>query len=219
MRLGDSLSVGLATMDGGAMARELARFPVWSFVGSVPSPSGGHEAHGGWRINQIAKQIDGWMASSAPTDVSLMIGTNDALSMETPAAALAELRALVVKIAKTARVTLATIPPITMSASKWQPWQVAYNAGIVELVTELRSKGVPVVLADVDKAIIASEHLAPDAVHLNAKGYAVMGATMGRAMAQLGTTSPVTSSSSSSSSSGVVVALLAVLAWYLLKGK
>jgi lysophospholipase L1-like esterase len=212
MRVGDSLTVGLVTLDGGALAKELdAKWPSsWTCVGSVTSSSGGHEGHGGWRIGQIAAQIDSWLSSSSPTDVSLMIGTNDAFFLTTPEQALAELRTLVTKIAKSARVTLSTIPPLPGRAA----WQAAYNAGIVTMVSQLRAEGVPVVLADVDRAL-STDDLSPDKVHLSAAGYAKMGRAIGLAM----TSSPTSTSgtSSSSSSGAVVIGLLAVFAWMMIR--
>lgn len=218
-RTGDSLTVGYATLDGGAFARELAvpSFGPAVFVGGVTGPQGLHEGHGGWRINQIAKNIDGWIASSKPTDVALMIGTNDALSMETPGAALAELRTLVLHVLKLGpRVVLATIPPFAGALAKWNTWAAAYNAGIVQLVRELRAEGYSVELADVDKAVSTAD-LAADGVHMTPAGYAKIATVMGRAT--VGTSSKPSSSSSLTATEGILAVVAIVALWRLMKGR
>lgn len=52
------------------------------FVGSLRSgppdlPDPDHEGHPGWLIDQVAHQVDGWLATYQPDAVLLHIGTND----------------------------------------------------------------------------------------------------------------------------------------------
>lgn len=93
MPLGDSITRGLIIpppgfVPGGYRTRLYRRlteelFPV-EFVGSaqdnpdpdrLPSPC--HEGHGGWRIDEIAAQVDHWLAEARPDIVVLHLGTND----------------------------------------------------------------------------------------------------------------------------------------------
>src|SRR5712675_483778 len=79
MPLGDSATFGAYNANDFGIGGY--RAPLWSrliqegyavdFVGSVngPAPAGvdpDHEGHGGWRIDDIAGSIDGWLANSRP---------------------------------------------------------------------------------------------------------------------------------------------------------
>jgi len=90
MPLGDSLTLGAYA--AGQNGTGGYRAPLWNrlaaaqyavdFVGSVngPAPAGvdpNHEGHGGWRIDDITGQIDGWLADSKPDVILLIIGAND----------------------------------------------------------------------------------------------------------------------------------------------
>lgn len=213
--MGDSLTVGYGTLDGGAFGRE-QREP-FVLVGTVPGKSGDHEGHGGWRINQIAAHLDAWLLATQPTDVALMIGTNDALSMLSAPAALVQLRALAIRIMRRARLVLATIPRLSGSFAKWMPWQQDYNRGVRQLVTQLQGEGYPITLAEVEqRAVIPS---LPDGVHPNGDGYTSIASVMGQAVAVAPWNDPRSASPASTSSGVGVVAFLAALALLAAKGR
>jgi lysophospholipase L1-like esterase len=90
MPLGDSATLGAYSATDFGIGGY--RAPLWSrltqegyaidFVGSVngPAPAGvdpNHEGHGGWRIDDIAGSIDGWLANFKPDIILLMAGGND----------------------------------------------------------------------------------------------------------------------------------------------
>ena len=85
MPLGDSITfgVGSSTHDG-------YRSDLWTRLRNVGLPvdfsgslrngrmgDNNHEGHIGWRIDQVAAQIDGWMATYRPDVVLIHLGTND----------------------------------------------------------------------------------------------------------------------------------------------
>jgi lysophospholipase L1-like esterase len=86
MPLGDSITYGV-----GSPSSSSYRAALWNrlavqagyavdFVGSQRSgalPDQDNEGHSGWRIDEIAANIDGWLATSQPDVVLLHIGTND----------------------------------------------------------------------------------------------------------------------------------------------
>ncbi|NJO19795.1 MAG: hypothetical protein HC838_06605 [Spirulinaceae cyanobacterium RM2_2_10] len=85
MPLGDSITDGY-NLPGGY------RFPLWQalrdrgypidFVGSQQNgpatwPEREHEGHSGWKIAQIHQRLTGWLATTQPDIILLLIGTND----------------------------------------------------------------------------------------------------------------------------------------------
>jgi lysophospholipase L1-like esterase len=86
MPLGDSITVGVGSSTGAGY-----RLPLWQrstaqhryTLHLVGSQRGGdfaepwHEGHSGWMINDIAAQVDGWLAAQQPDVVLLHIGIND----------------------------------------------------------------------------------------------------------------------------------------------
>ncbi|MGC0315770.1 SGNH/GDSL hydrolase family protein [Kitasatospora acidiphila] len=86
MPLGDSITLGIgSSTDAGyrlplwRMTTTQSRYTV-QFVGSQHDgdfPQPWHEGHGGWKIDDIAAHIDGWLAAQSPDVVLLHIGIND----------------------------------------------------------------------------------------------------------------------------------------------
>ena len=86
MPLGDSITYG-----EGSASTSGYRAPLWNglvgqagyavdFVGSQQSgalPDRDNEGHQGWRIDQIAAGVDGWLQTYQPDVILLHIGTND----------------------------------------------------------------------------------------------------------------------------------------------
>ena len=107
MPLGDSITYGLGSAALGSYRADLYRRLVAAgvdadFVGSQQSGPAGvdrdNEGHPGWRIAQIAEQIDGWLATYQPDVVLLHIGTNDMRSDEKAVGAPQRLAALIARI-------------------------------------------------------------------------------------------------------------------------
>src|SRR5262249_13855023 len=86
MPLGDSITYGVGSSSGSSYRADLWRRLVTQagynidFVGSQRSgslPDTDNEGHSGWRIDQIAASVDGWLSTYQPDVVLLHIGTND----------------------------------------------------------------------------------------------------------------------------------------------
>jgi lysophospholipase L1-like esterase len=110
MPLGDSITYGSGSETTNSYRVDLygrltAAGLAVDFVGSVrsgPASAGAdldNEGHPGWRIGQIAEQVDGWLATYQPDVVLLHIGTNDMRSAERAAGATGRLSALIDQIA------------------------------------------------------------------------------------------------------------------------
>jgi len=169
MRLGDSITVGLAYYGG-----MVKRYPDIQWVGSQlagaplsPNADGPHEGHGGWSTVGILQHIDEWLTAAKPTIVLLMIGTNDIGSKFPLNQVTDRLEQIATKIVKTgAQLAIAMIPPL----KQWKPEidVKPYNDFIINLVDKLSKLGYNVSLVDVgwDVSDISSDNL-----HPNPKGY------------------------------------------------
>jgi lysophospholipase L1-like esterase len=106
MPLGDSITAGVGSRSGGSYRTALydrlrgAGLDV-DFVGSQRSGPGAdpdHEGHGGWTVERITAEVDGWLAAYEPDVVLLHIGTNNVTRGEPPARIAGKLTALVDRI-------------------------------------------------------------------------------------------------------------------------
>jgi len=180
MPLGDSITWGMGT--GGYRSDLWQRFkadgrPV-DFVGSQsdgPALLGDkdHEGHGGWRIDQISAQVQGWLTTSRPDVVLLMIGTNDVIQNFDLAHAPARLSALIDKITATvpnANVFVSTITPLADPAQEARG--KAFNATIPGIVAAKQAQGRHVHLVDQHGVMTAAE--LTDGIHPTNGGYSKM---------------------------------------------
>ncbi len=176
LRVGDSHTAALASF--GHMAAQLGDSAVW--VGSQTSGDGPHEGHVGWSIKQISDNLDGWLDSSKPDLVTLIIGTNDAAGDRDPYAMSEDVKSIIHRIgARGISVVLGTIPPYPAKASI----QAAYNEDLRAAVPELANSGIDIYLADIDKAVTTDDLLA-DKIHLSAGGNIKAGAIVVNAIRQ-----------------------------------
>lgn len=180
MRLGDSITVGLAYYGG-----LVKRFPQFSWVGTqlggAPATSynadGPHEGHGGWSTLGILQHIDEWLVGK-PTTVLLMIGTNDIGSKFPLDQVTSRLEKIAIKIVKTgSRLFIAMIPPLNV----WKPEidSTPYNNNIRILVDKLVGLGYNVRLVDVGWL---PEDLSSDHLHPTVKGYQKFGEAYAKAL-------------------------------------
>src|SRR4029453_5592633 len=88
------------------------------YVGSQQSgnlPDRDNEGHSGWRIDEVAAQIDPWFAAYRPDVVLVHVGTNDMNQNHQVATAPNRLAALVDRIlASSPPATLLTPPPLPL---------------------------------------------------------------------------------------------------------
>jgi hypothetical protein len=106
MPLGDSITAGVGSSTRSSYRSDLRRKLVAAgmsvdFVGSQSDGVGfdnQHEGHGGWTIDRIAEQLDGWLATYRPDAVIVHLGTNNVTSGESGATIAAKLSALIDQI-------------------------------------------------------------------------------------------------------------------------
>ncbi|WP_433219648.1 GDSL-type esterase/lipase family protein [Dactylosporangium sp. CS-047395] len=177
MPLGDSITWGAGSATTSSYRAALYSRLVTQagygidFVGSQQSgalPDTDNEGHSGWRIDEIAAQVDGWLATYQPDVVLLHIGTNDMNQNYQVGTAPQRLAALVDKI-------LADRPAAQVLVAKIVP---ALDASIQARINTFNA-AVPGVLAGkartrvVDLSGLASSDL-NDTLHPNDTGYARM---------------------------------------------
>src|SRR5262245_6946233 len=179
MPLGDSITDGYNVPGG-------YRINLWSsfqaieldavFVGSLsngPPELGSrqHEGHTGWRIDQIADQTSGWLATYQPDLILLHIGTNDILQsyyLESIGDRLSDLLDQVTDQLPESIVITALITPLANPA--WNQQVVRYNGLVRELVALKAKEGRLVILVDMYNAEV---ELA-DGIHPTRAGYDTM---------------------------------------------
>jgi lysophospholipase L1-like esterase len=163
-----------------------------NFVGTQNTGQSGladwdNEAHGGYRIPQIAYGpgenpaspsggVQDWLASLAaagqtPDVVLLMIGTNDILDgasyRNAASTNLGNLIDLLTGELPDARIIVASIPPMTYSDTKWNGYVNTYNATIPGLVASRAAAGKHVEFIDINAALTPAD-ISSDHYHLNA---------------------------------------------------
>jgi lysophospholipase L1-like esterase len=193
MPLGDSITDG-SQVPGGY------RIELWrrlvgqdrrsvDFVGSLQNgpPELGdrdHEGHSGWRIDEIAAGVDGWLARERPAIVLLMIGTNDMLQSHATATAPARLGELLDRITRqvpAATVLVATLPPLAGVEANRRV--VAFNRALPGVVQARAVAGRRVRLVDIAAGLTLAD--IGDGVHPNESGHAKIAAAWHRALTPL----------------------------------
>ncbi|WP_250008743.1 SGNH/GDSL hydrolase family protein [Actinoplanes sp. M2I2] len=154
------------------------------FVGSQQAgPAGAdrdNEGHPGWRIDQIAANVDGWLATYQPDVILLHIGTNDLAQNRSVDASAARLSALIDQI-RAAR-PYADVFVQQLVQGHVEPYKsriAAYNKRIPGVVA---GKDPRVRLVDQSSIGGLSEF---DNLHPNDDGYAKMAYNLYRAMAEV----------------------------------
>jgi lysophospholipase L1-like esterase len=179
MPLGDSITDGYNVPGG-------YRINLWSsfqaieldavFVGSLsngPPELGSrqHEGHSGWRIDEIAYQTSGWLATYRPDLILLHIGTNDILQsyyLESIGDRLSDLLDQVTDQLPDSIVITALITPLANPA--WNQQVIRYNGLVRDLVALKAKEGRLVILVDMYNAEV---ELA-DGIHPTRAGYDTM---------------------------------------------
>ncbi len=139
--------------------------------GAIPDPD--HEGHSGFRIDQIATNLNGWLDRiDDPDVVLLMIGTNDFLQNHQTAQASTRLENLVVQLANArphATILLANIVPNTTNPSV-DAAQNTFNATIPGIADRQSSLGRLVRFVDVRQGFTPAD-MSSDGIHPNENGY------------------------------------------------
>lgn len=192
--LGDSITYGHGSANKGGY-----RLPLWNdlqergisidFVGSqeVGPTSFDRDNEGlpGWKINQIASEVVGWLQTYQPQIILLHIGTNDFVKNDHPELATARLSHLIDLIMTTlpnAILIVAQIIPITRNA-ELNAEVINYNADIPGIVRAKVARGKHVQYVDMYHAV--SPDMLPDQIHPNDAGYDQMAKVWLRALLPL----------------------------------
>ncbi len=193
MPLGDSLTLGAYA--AGQNGTGGYRAPLWNrlvaaqydvdFVGSVngPAPAGvapNHEGHGGWRIDDITGKIDGWLATSQPDVILLIIGANDIIQGASVDTAQKRMNTLLDRI-------FTDRPGVKLLVGNliWvpQPNQYKYdlakikdfNRRLPAMIAARAAQGRNIALVDMcGQGDLTAADFGSDGVHPNDKGYAKM---------------------------------------------
>ena len=175
----------------------------FDFVGSQSNGNGfdtDHEGHGGWKINQLFDNVNGWLDSYKPEIILLQIGTNDMgfsnLSISQAIGQLGQLIDRIVSKRPTAKLVVSSIAPTNPDSfsnpyivSNFQQRVVDFNSQIPGLVSSRAVQGKAVSFADVYDALDANQHLSSDGFHPNDSGYSQMADVLFGAIADIVTTS------------------------------
>ncbi|MDP9817301.1 SGNH/GDSL hydrolase family protein [Spirilliplanes yamanashiensis] len=183
MPLGASITNGVGSSTGNGYRAELLRRLTQAgvavdFVGSQQSgdlPDRDNEGHSGWRIDQVAAQLDGWLATYRPDVVLVHVGTNDMLQNHQAATAPERLGALVDRI-------LERSPGTTVLTSSLLPLRDAaagarvdaFNAAVADLMARKAAQGRAVRHVDLRGAVAVGD--LADGIHPGDAGFARMGA-------------------------------------------
>jgi lysophospholipase L1-like esterase len=179
MPLGDSITDGY-NVPGGYRINLWGDFQAVGldavFVGSLSNGppelgSQNHEGHNGWRIDQIASQIDGWLDTYQPDLILLHIGTNDILQDHSRDTMVDRLSALIDQITDDLPGSILTVAMITpLDDPVRNEWVVEYNQLIPDLVAQKAAEGRFVILVDMYDAGVTLA----DGVHPTRDGYDAM---------------------------------------------
>ncbi len=196
MPLGDSITKGSGSPTRSsyrmALAQRLLRGGMEiNYVGSQSNGAGAdaeHEGHGGWTIDELSAELDGWLTESRPDVVLLHAGTNNITQGDGPYATARKLSAMIDQIRAArpeAYIFVAQI--ISSRVPRERAQDRVYNRLIPGLVAD---KNDPLITV-VDQSTIAGIDL-HDLRHPNDFGYAKMAWNWYRAMAPVFHTSGAT---------------------------
>lgn len=181
MALGDSITDGYH-IPGGYRTDLWYRltkrgYPI-RFVGSLSNgpeilSQKQHEGHSGWTIDQIRRQIEGWLAQSQPDIILLTIGTNDAIRSRRIEGAVDRLNYLIDEIfTQLPQVDLlvASLPPIGEPVINERV--LYYNHQMKELVSRKQSEHQHLHFVEIHYIFDLDD--LPDGVHPNREGFRKM---------------------------------------------
>ena len=199
MPLGDSITWGAGSTGTKSYRADLFHLSLMNnkkltFVGSaqdgpdmvdnVAFPKH-HEGHSGWTIadgggrSGLYEKIQGWLTSTPPDIVTLMIGTNDVdipYDVDTAPARLGSLLDRIIMYAPNALIVVAQIVPTTDDNEN--PRVMTYNGAIPGLVKTRADAGKHVTIVDMYGAFTKNANykteLMTDKLHPKDAGYAVM---------------------------------------------
>jgi len=183
MPLGDSITYGTSYAGSYRVRLEklLAEQGITvQFVGSqINGPpellSQANEGHGGWKIADIASQVPGWLATSKPDIILLLIGTND-IWVRPPSTAPADVTGALSRMQSLIELIRAQSPGVKLvvgtvpfTALWWNPYVIDYNAALKTLVEQKAVTDKDLFLVDIYSSLRAEDLV--DGVHPTQSGY------------------------------------------------
>jgi lysophospholipase L1-like esterase len=187
MPLGDSITKGTGSPTRSsyrmALAERLLRGGMEiNYVGSESSGTGAdtqHEGHGGWTIDELSAELDGWLARARPDVVLVHAGTNNITQGDSAYTTARKLSAMIDQIRAARPEAYIFVAQIISSRV---PRELAQDRTFNRLIPSLvAAKGDPLITV-VDQSSVAGIDL-HDLHHPNDFGYAKMAWNWYRAMA------------------------------------
>ncbi|GLZ01981.1 SGNH/GDSL hydrolase family protein [Actinoplanes sp. NBRC 103695] len=183
MPLGASITWGTASSDGNGYREDLRKRladagVTVDYVGSQQSGAMAdrdNEGHPGWRIDQVAASIDGWLATYQPDVVLINVGTNDTIQNYDLPNAPARMRALVQRIVAARpgiAVVFSTLVPSRDAGNNAETQ--AFNAQLPAIARDEQAAGHRVHLADLNSSLTVDD-ISSDGIHPTDAGYVKMG--------------------------------------------
>ena len=179
MPLGDSITVGYCSTSGDGYRGPLDGLlstHVWA--GSQQSDIGHHEGHGGWAIDPLADNVQGWIAQVTPAPQVVLVdaGTNDDEQNRSGAQMLASMSRLLdntLAVDPNVKVVVAQITITTYNTADQQVQEQIYDDGLPALAV---AKGPRVRVVDMRGVELSPVPCAggPEGVHPDDAGYSTM---------------------------------------------
>ncbi|GAA3963056.1 SGNH/GDSL hydrolase family protein [Actinoplanes auranticolor] len=187
--LGDSITLGTGSPTRSsyrmALAQRLLRGGMQiNYVGSQANGSGGdtrHEGHGGWDIDEMATEVDGWLADARPDIVLLHAGTNNITKGDGPYETNRKLSALIDQIRAARPAAFIFVAQIIGSRV---PWELADDRIYNRLIPGMVAAKQDPLITVVDQSTVGGIDL-HDLHHPNDFGYSKMAWNFYRAMSRV----------------------------------
>jgi lysophospholipase L1-like esterase len=189
MPLGDSITRGTGSPTRSSYRMALAERLLQggmqiNYVGSQSNGTGNdisHEGHGGWTIDELSEEVDGWLARYRPDVVLLHAGTNNITQGDSAWVTARKLSALIDQIRAARPEAYIFVAQITRSrVPREAALDRAYNRQIPQLVAKKNDDRITVV----DQSSVTGIDL-HDLRHPNDFGYSKMAWNWYRAMSRV----------------------------------
>ena len=203
MPLGDSITEGYNGTTGN-LGVDGYRTPLYldlvnngfsvDFVGSQNNGTGldnDNEGHIGYSADEIRDDVNGWLTENPADVVLLHIGTNDIQDGEVAFGIVSEVEGILNNIYqwgvnnnKTVTVILASII-LRSDNSTLNSTTISYNSGLQTMASNRIADGDPLIMVDMEHALVYPTDLVSDGIHPTPTGYGKMATIWYNALASL----------------------------------
>ena len=189
MPLGDSITRGTGSPTRSSYRMALAERLLQggmqiNYVGSQSNGTGGdisHEGHGGWTIDELSEELDGWLATYRPDVVLVHAGTNNITQGDSARTTARKLSAMIDQIRAARPEAYIFVAQIAKSrVPREAALDRAYNRQIPQLVADKQDERITVV----DQSSVTGIDL-HDLRHPNDFGYSKMAWNWYRGMSRV----------------------------------